>query len=183
MDHADRWRSRRRAPVPIRRRRRRRRSDGHAGVETQINLTWTASTDNVAVTGYRIERCQGAGCSSFAEIAAPAGTATQFSDAGLTRRARSTRYRVRAMDAAHECQRLLEYRRHRNDRSRHGAAISAWDADRDGDQRHADQRSWGAATDNVGVIGYRLERCQGVGCTASPNLDRPSPARASTTSA
>ena len=26
---------------------------------TSLNLTWTASTDNVAVTGYRLERCQG----------------------------------------------------------------------------------------------------------------------------
>ncbi len=33
---------------------------------TQINLSWTASTDNVGVTGYQIERCQGAGCSNFA---------------------------------------------------------------------------------------------------------------------
>jgi hypothetical protein len=31
---------------------------------TQINLAWTAATDNVGVTGYRVERCQGAGCTS-----------------------------------------------------------------------------------------------------------------------
>ena len=30
-----------------------------------INLSWTASTDNVGVTGYRVERCQGAGCSDL----------------------------------------------------------------------------------------------------------------------
>jgi chitodextrinase len=35
---------------------------------SQINLSWTASTDNVGVTGYRIERCQGAGCSNFAQV-------------------------------------------------------------------------------------------------------------------
>src|SRR5262249_61804895 len=39
-----------------------------ASSSTQIGLTWTASTDNVAVTGYRIERCSGTGCSSFAQI-------------------------------------------------------------------------------------------------------------------
>ena len=39
---------------------------------SQINLSWTAATDNVAVTGYRVERCQGAGCSNFVEIAQPA---------------------------------------------------------------------------------------------------------------
>ena len=33
-----------------------------AASSSQINLTWTASTDNVGVTGYRVERCQGAGC-------------------------------------------------------------------------------------------------------------------------
>ena len=35
---------------------------------TQVNLSWTASTDNVGVTGYRIELCQGPSCSSFSQI-------------------------------------------------------------------------------------------------------------------
>ena len=30
-----------------------------AASSTQINLTWTAATDNVGVTGYLVERCQG----------------------------------------------------------------------------------------------------------------------------
>src|SRR5207245_1891792 len=45
-----------------------------AASDTRINLSWTASTDNVGVTGYMVERCQGAACSNFAQIAAPAGT-------------------------------------------------------------------------------------------------------------
>ena len=49
---------------------------------SQINLSWTASTDNVGVTGYRVERCQGAGCTNFAQVGAPA--ATSFNDTGLT---------------------------------------------------------------------------------------------------
>ncbi len=44
-----------------------------AAGSAQIDLSWTASTDNVGVTGYRVERCQGAGCSNFAQIASPAG--------------------------------------------------------------------------------------------------------------
>src|SRR5258708_39378662 len=64
---------------------------------SQINIAWTASTDNVAVTGYRVERCQGAGCTSFAQIATP--TATNLNDTGLTT-ATSYSYRVRAADAA-----------------------------------------------------------------------------------
>ena len=31
---------------------------------TTIDLSWTASTDAVGVTGYRVERCSGAGCSA-----------------------------------------------------------------------------------------------------------------------
>jgi Fibronectin type III domain len=64
---------------------------------TQINLSWTASTDNVGVTGYRVERCQGAGCSNFTQIATPTGTS--FNDTGLTP-STSYSYRVRAADAA-----------------------------------------------------------------------------------
>ena len=41
-----------------------------------------AATDNVAVTGYRVERCPGAGCTTFAEIAAPSRTGTTYNDTG-----------------------------------------------------------------------------------------------------
>ena len=64
---------------------------------TRIDLTWTAATDDVAVTGYRVERCQGATCTDFAEVAAP--TATSHSDTGLSP-STTYRYRVRAVDAA-----------------------------------------------------------------------------------
>src|SRR5439155_25534411 len=70
-----------------------------AASSSQINLTWTASTDNVGVTGYRIERCQGGGCTNFAQVAAPAGTGTTYNDTGLTA-STSYSYRVRATDAA-----------------------------------------------------------------------------------
>ena len=49
-----------------------------------VNLSWTAATDNVAVTGYRVERCQGAGCSVFTQIATPTGTTS--TDIGRRRR-------------------------------------------------------------------------------------------------
>ena len=32
----------------------------------QVNLDWSASSDNVGVNGYRVERCRGAGCTDFA---------------------------------------------------------------------------------------------------------------------
>jgi len=64
---------------------------------TQIDLSWAPSTDNAGVSGYRVERCQGAGCSSFVQIAAPTGTS--YSNTGLAG-GTSYSYRVRATDAA-----------------------------------------------------------------------------------
>ena len=48
---------------------------------TQINLSWTASTDASSPITYRVERCQGAGCANFVEIATP--VVTTLSDTGL----------------------------------------------------------------------------------------------------
>src|SRR5207249_11898427 len=64
---------------------------------SQINLTWTASTDNVAVTRYTIEACQAVGCSTFAQIGT--STAASYSHTGLSD-GTSYSYRVRATDAA-----------------------------------------------------------------------------------
>ena len=68
-----------------------------AASSTRIDLGWSAATDDVGVAGYRVERCSGAVCSSFAQVAAPAGVS--FSDTGLTP-STSYSYRVRAADAA-----------------------------------------------------------------------------------
>jgi chitodextrinase len=62
-----------------------------------INLSWTASSDNVGVTNYLIQRCQGPGCTTFAQVAT--STTTTFSDAGLLPNT-SYDYQVRATDAA-----------------------------------------------------------------------------------
>ena len=64
---------------------------------TQINLSWSAATDNLGVTGYRVERCQGAGCATFVQIATP--VLTSYSDPGLTT-GTSYSYRVKAVDGA-----------------------------------------------------------------------------------
>lgn len=67
---------------------------------TQINLTWTASTDNVGgsgVTGYNVERCTGAGCSPTTEVYTP--TTNSQNDTGRTA-STTYGYRVRAHDGA-----------------------------------------------------------------------------------
>jgi glucose/arabinose dehydrogenase/PKD repeat protein len=67
-----------------------------AASSSQINLGWTAATDNVGVTSYLIEACSGAGCASFTQIATASGTT--YTHLGLTA-STSYSYRVRATDA------------------------------------------------------------------------------------
>lgn len=64
-----------------------------------ISLSWTNGTTNQ--TGVRIERCKSLGsrCSNYSEIATVAGTATNYTDSGLTA-GTPYRYRVRAYNEA-----------------------------------------------------------------------------------
>lgn len=62
-----------------------------------LTLNWTASTDNIAITGYRVERCQGSSCTNFAQVGTPTGTT--YNDTALTA-STAYRYRLRATDAA-----------------------------------------------------------------------------------
>src|SRR6266508_2094914 len=130
---------------------------------SQINLSWTASTDNVGVTGYLVERCQGSGCTSFAQVATL--TATNFSDTGLAA-ATSYSYRVRARDAA--CN-LSGYSNIASGTTQAAADTTAPTAPMGlgvtGWSVSDITLSWAASTDNVGVTGYHVERCQGTGCT------------------
>ncbi|WP_374705316.1 discoidin domain-containing protein [Paenibacillus radicis (ex Gao et al. 2016)] len=57
---------------------------------SQINLSWTASTDNVGVTGYRVFR-------GSTQVGTPSGTT--YSDTGLTA-STAYSYTVKAIDAA-----------------------------------------------------------------------------------
>ena len=127
---------------------------------TQINLSWSASTDNVGVTGYQIERCQGVGCSNFTPLTTV--TTTAYSNIGLTN-ATSYSYRVRASDAA-------------GNLSGFSNVSSATTPDTQAPTAPAGltataltstqiNLSWTASTDNVAVTGYQIERCQGAGCS------------------
>jgi len=70
-----------------------------AASSSQINLSWAAATDTggSGLAGYKIERCSGAGCTAFAQIAT--STTTTYSNTALTA-ATSYSYRVRAYDVA-----------------------------------------------------------------------------------
>jgi hypothetical protein len=69
---------------------------------SQVHLSWTASTDNVGVAGYLVER-QDAGSPSFVQVGTSAGTS--YNDTTLVAGSAYS-YRVRATDAA---QNLSQY--------------------------------------------------------------------------
>jgi chitodextrinase len=142
-----------------------------AASSTQIDLAWTASTDNVGVTGYRVERCQGASCTNFAQVGTP--TTTNFSSTGL---AASTtyRFRVRAVDAAGN---LSPYSTIVSATTQSGPDTTPPSAPTGLTATAASPTqvtlAWTASTDNVGVTGYRVERCQGAGCTNFAQVGTP----------
>src|SRR6266481_1952681 len=65
---------------------------------SQIDLSWTASTSTIGISHYVVQRCQGAGCTNFAQIATTALRLT-YSDTGLLSNT-SYSYRVQAVDTA-----------------------------------------------------------------------------------
>jgi chitodextrinase len=138
---------------------------------TQINLAWTASTDNVGVTGYSVERCSAAGCSSFAQVAAP--TSTTFNDTGLTP-STSYSYRVRATDMAGNVSAFSGTATTSTsaapDTTPPGAPVGLAATAASATQINL---SWTASTDNVGVTGYRVERCQGAACSTFAQIATP----------
>jgi uncharacterized delta-60 repeat protein len=122
-------------------------------VTNAIDLSWTAATDNVAVTGYRIYRDGGA---------APINTVngTTFSDGGLTG---THSYAVTAIDAAGNESGLSNTASATVVASGDvtpPSAPTALTATADLATRTI-ALSWTAATDDVGVTGYRVFRDNG----------------------
>jgi chitodextrinase len=117
---------------------------------TQVNLSWADSIDNRAVTGYRLQRCAGTNCTSYAQIATT--TTTTYQDTG--RSAGSTyRYRVSAYDAA-------------GNASAYSAPFNVTTLDTvppsapgtpifSNIAMNSATASWPAATDNAAVTGYQ----------------------------
>jgi len=113
----------------------------------QASLTWTASTDNVGVTGYKVYR-------GGVLVGSPAGPS--FIDAGLTNGVAYS-YTVAAVDAA-------------GNTSAPTAAVIVTPKDTQAPsvptgivltlnaQTHSIGVAWNASTDNVGVVKYRVYR-------------------------
>jgi YD repeat-containing protein len=130
-----------------------------------VSLSWSASTDNVRVGGYDIERCQGSGCTSFAQIATSTGAS--YSDSGAAQDV-TYEYRVRAFDEAgndsgysNTASATLPDTTPPSVPAGLSASAVSWSTV---------SLSWSASTDNVGVAGYKVYRNGSqIGTTASPS--------------
>ena len=80
------------------------RAPGHLSAtapnSNQIDLSWTDEIGDV--TGFKIERCQGKGCSNFTEIASVAANVTSYQNNELTALT-SYSYRIRAYKESSYC--------------------------------------------------------------------------------
>jgi endo-1,4-beta-xylanase len=127
---------------------------------SSVSLTWTASTDNVGVTGYQVLRAPGASGGAFAQV----GTSTtpSFTNTGLTA-STTYRFQVRAVDAAGNTSAVS---------NTVTAATQAGGGDTQaptapsnlastGTTSSSVSLSWTGSTDNVGVTGYQILRAPG----------------------
>ncbi len=132
-----------------------------AASESEIDLLWTDNTSDE--TGFRVQRCQGSGCTGFATIATLAADETSYHDTGLTQSTTYT-YRIEAFKSADcawtaasspaEATTLAPP-------APSGLTATATDTT-------TVDLSW---TDNTGTeTGFIVERCQGSGCTSFSQL-------------
>ncbi|MDQ3665648.1 MAG: fibronectin type III domain-containing protein, partial [Acidobacteriota bacterium] len=128
-----------------------------AGSSTQINLAWTDTSTNE--DGFRIERCQGAGCTTFTEIATVGANVVNYSNTVLTAGA-TYQYRVRAYNSGGDSA-------YSNTASVTTPAPTAPAAPSSLTATAASSTQINLAwVDNsTDENGFRIERCQDAGCT------------------
>ena len=125
---------------------------------SQINLTWVDS-DNTE-QGFKIERCTGAGCSNFAQIATVGANVTSYSNTGLTA-STSYSYRVRAYNVAGDS----DYSNTASAVTQAAPALPAAPTNLTATAVSRSQINL-AWTDNAtNEDGFRIERCKGSTCT------------------
>jgi hypothetical protein len=130
--------------------------------EVQIDLTWTENTSDE--TGFSIERCSGAACSDFAEVATVGPDATLYQDDELSPET-SYSYRVRGYKSAF-CGWESGYS---NVDSATTTVASPSDLVATAVNTTRIDLAW---TDNTATeTGTIIERCEGAGCSDFSDID------------
>jgi len=116
--------------------------------QTSIRVNWTASTDNVSVSGYRVFR-------NGTQVGTP--SASPFTDTGLTA-GTMYNFRVAAVDAVPNVSSQSAQVSATTSQATDGQVPSAPTLTTTVISSTRIDLSWTASTDNVGVTGYRLYR-------------------------
>lgn len=120
---------------------------------SQVNLTWNASTDNVGVASYRVQR------DGLTVAAGAAVTATSFADTGLAANTTYT-YTVSAVDAAGNRSGESAIRQVTTPPAAPDTTAPSVPSNLQATATSTTQvsLSWTVSTDNVGVASYRVQR-------------------------
>ena len=138
--------------------------------QSSITVSWTAATDDVGVTNYIVERCQGSSCTTFTQVGTP--TASPFVDTGLTANT-VYNYHVRAVDTSGNpsgWSNVVGATTQAPDTTPPTAPTSL---SATATSSSAIDLTWTASTDNVAVTGYKVERCSGASCTTFTQVGTP----------
>ena len=125
---------------------------------SQINLAWTDNATNE--TGFKIERCQNAGCSNFAEIATVGANVTTFSNTGLTA-STSYSYRVRATNLGGDS----AYSNTASATTQAAQTVPTAPSNLTATAVSSSQINLSWSDNSNNETGFKIERCQGGGCT------------------
>jgi large repetitive protein len=127
-----------------------------------IDLTWTAASDNVAVTGYRVYRGSSTGVTPATGTLLGTSATPSFSTSGVA--VGPGYYVVTAVDAAANEGPISNEETATVADTTPPSAPAALTATANGSSVSL---TWTAATDNVGVTGYRVHRSTSSGFTAT----------------
>lgn len=124
---------------------------------SQINLAWT---DSDTETGFKIERCTGAGCTNFAQIATVGANVTGYSNSGLSASTSYT-YRVRAYNTSGDS----GYSNEANATTQAAPTVPAAPTNLTATAVSYNQINLAWKDNATNETGFYVERCKGATCT------------------
>ena len=129
-----------------------------AASSSQINLVWVDNASDE--TGFKIERCQNAGCSSFAEIAQVGANVITFNNTGLTA-STSYSYRVLATNSGGDS----TYSDQASATTLAADLVPAAPSNLAATAVSSSQINLSWTDNSNNDTGFKIERCQGPTCT------------------
>ncbi len=125
---------------------------------SQINLSWADNSGNE--TGFKIERCTGAGCKAFAQIASVGANVTSYSSTGLAAGTSYT-YRVRSYNSAGDS----GYSNEAGATTQAAQTIPAAPTNLKATAVSRSQINLSWTKNSGNENGFKIERCTGTTCT------------------